>query len=48
MLTTLLHTEDLAYQLYADSKMIFGEGSFNLRKFVTKSSAEDENEHLLG
>ena len=40
-------TEDLAYQLHADFKMIFGEGSFNLRKFVTNSSALDENEHLI-
>ena len=32
-------TEELAYRLYTDSKSMLKEGGFNLRKFVTNSSA---------
>ena len=32
------YTDDHAYGLYSDSKMVFKEGGFNLRKFVTNSS----------
>lgn len=42
-------TEGHAYKLYSDSKTMFKEGGFNLRKFVTNSSdlqrKIDENEH---
>ena len=44
-------TDDHAYRLYSDSKMMFKEGGFNLRKFGTNSSDLQkkivENEHLM-
>ena len=44
-------TDDHAYWLYSDSKMMFKEGGFNLRKLVTNSSDLQkkivENERLM-
>ncbi len=39
-MTSLLsggHTEEEAFEVYAESKEIFREGGFNLRKFLTNS-----------
>ena len=44
-------TDDHTYRVYSDSKMMFKEGGFNLRKFVTNSSDLQkkivENERLM-
>ena len=42
MLMTGGHTEDEAFDLFAKSKRVFGEGGFNLRKFRTNSRSLQE------